>query len=45
MITKELTEDEADLIELIRILKNSRHNPSKYLEAYMRELIDKLLRD
>jgi len=45
MIAKELTEREAELIDAIRNLKKSRHNPSFELEAYTRDLFDELLRE
>ena len=45
MIAKELTEKEAELIEAIRNLKSSKHNPSKNLEIFVRELIDELLNE
>lgn len=41
----ELTENERELIEAIRLLKNSRHNPSWELEMWIRELFERLLED
>lgn len=38
-----LTEEEKELIEMIRNFKKSRHNPSWELEIYIRELFEKLL--
>ena len=43
MIT--LTEREAELIELIRNLKKSKHNYSFDLEMYVRELFERLLQE
>lgn len=40
-----LTEKEIELIEAIRNLKNSKHNPSFDLEMYVRELFESLLED
>ena len=45
MVTVKLTEKEAELIELIRNLKNSKHNYSFDLEMYVRELFDELLQE
>ena len=45
MKTKELTEDEAELIEAIRNLKSSKHNISEQLEWYVRDLFEQILRD
>ena len=42
MIEK-LTEQEADLIEAIRNLKNSKHNYSYELEKYVRDLFDNMI--
>jgi len=38
-----LTEKERELIEVIRNYKNSKHNPSKALEMYAKQLFDELL--
>jgi hypothetical protein len=38
-----LTEEEKELIEAIRNLKNSKHNYSFQLEDYVRELFDRML--
>ncbi|GHT16416.1 hypothetical protein AGMMS4956_18860 [Bacteroidia bacterium] len=43
MVTKELTEEEWELVEAVRNLKNSTHNPSAQLEYYVRKLFDNLL--
>ena len=45
MEEKLLTEQEAELIEAIRNLKKSRHNPSLELALYVRQLIDEILED
>jgi hypothetical protein len=39
----QLTDKEEELIEAIRNLKRSRHNPSIELELYVRQLIDEIL--
>jgi len=39
----DLSEQERDLIEAIRNLKNSKHNYSIELEFYVRELFENLL--
>lgn len=36
-----LTEDEKNLIEVLRDVKNSRHNYSEELEEHARELFEK----
>lgn len=38
-----LTEEEQELIESIRNLKNTKHNFSFELEMYVRELFERLL--
>jgi len=38
-----LTEKERELIEVVRNYKNSKHNPSKTLEMYAKQLFDELL--
>ena len=38
-----LTEQEAELIECIRNIKNTRHNYSFYYEKYVRELFEQLI--
>lgn len=38
-----LTKEEKELIEAIRNLKNSKHNYSKALELYVRELFEALI--
>lgn len=39
----ELTKQEQELIEMLRNLRNSKHNYSKELEEYVRELFEDLL--
>lgn len=41
----DLTEKERELIEAIRLLKKSKHNPSWELEMWVRELFENLLYD
>ena len=41
----ELTEKEFELLEAIRNFKNSRHNYSRQLEEYVRELFDEMMDD
>ena len=38
-----LTPEEEELIEAIRLLKKSRHNPSKELLMYVRELFEEMI--
>ena len=40
METKEVTTKEAELIDAIRYLKSTRHNPSRQLEIYARQLFN-----
>lgn len=40
-----LTEKEFELLEAIRNFKNSRHNYSRQLEEYARELFDEMMDD
>lgn len=40
-----LTENEQALNEAIRNIKNSKHNPSKDLRRYAKELFDELLNE
>lgn len=42
---RELTEQEWELLEAIRNFKNSRHNPSPQLEAYVLQLVDEIMYD
>ena len=42
---EDLTEKERELIEMIRAVQKSKHNPSKELRRYTKELFDKLLND
>lgn len=39
----DLTEKERNLIEAIRAVQKSKHNPSKELRRYAKELFDELL--
>ena len=39
----DLTPEEKELIEAIRLLKKSRHNPSKELLRYVKELFEKMI--
>ena len=41
----ELTEKEAELIEAIRNLRNSKHNYSDSLEKWIRQLFEELLEE
>ena len=43
MQTKDLTEKETELIEAIRNFKSGKHNPSKSLELWIRQLFEELL--
>jgi hypothetical protein len=40
-----LTEKERELIEAIRGYKNSKHNPSKMLKSYAKQVFNELLRE
>lgn len=40
---EDLTPEEKELIEMIRNLKNSKHNPSKELRKYVRELFERMI--
>ena len=40
---EDLTEDEKELIEMIRILKKSKHNPSEQLLRYVRDLFEQMI--
>lgn len=40
---EDLTEDEKELIEMIRLLKKSKHNPSEQLLRYVRDLFEQLI--
>lgn len=44
-VMDDLTDKEQELIEMIRLVQNSRHNPSKELVRYTKELFDELLND
>lgn len=39
----DLTQKEKELIEMIRLLKKSKHNPSKELKRYVRELFEEMI--
>ena len=40
-----LTEKENELIQAIRGYKNSKHNPSKMLKLYARQVFEEILRE
>lgn len=40
---EELTDEEKELIEMIRLLKKSKHNPSEQLLRYVRDLFEQLI--
>lgn len=42
---KDISEEEKELLEAIRLLKKSKHNPSWELEMWVRELFEKLLEE
>lgn len=39
----DLTPKEKELIEMIRLLKKPKHNPSKELKKYVRELFEEMI--
>lgn len=39
----DLTEDEKELIEMIRLLQKSKHNPSRQLLQYVRDLFEQMI--
>lgn len=39
----DLTQKEKELIEMIRLLKKSKYNPSKELKRYVRELFEEMI--
>lgn len=43
MLMGDLTPEEKELIEMIRLRKKSKHNPSKELKLYVRELFEELI--
>ena len=43
MYMEDLTPEEKELIEAIRLLKKSKHNPSKELKKYVKELFETLI--
>lgn len=40
---EDLTEEEKELIEMIRLLQKSKHNPSRLLLQYVRDLFEQLI--
>ena len=40
---EDLTDEEKELIEMIRLLKKSKHNPSEQLLRYVRDLFEQLI--
>lgn len=40
---EDLTPEEKELIEVIRLLKKSKHNPSKELLRYAKELFEEMI--
>jgi hypothetical protein len=40
---EDLTEDEKELIEMIRLLQKSKHNPSEQLLRYTRDLFEQMI--
>lgn len=40
---EDLTEDEKELIKMIRLLKKSKHNPSEQLLRYVRDLFEQMI--
>lgn len=43
MLMDDLTPKEKELIEMIRLLKKSKHNLSKELKRYVRELFEEMI--
>ena len=43
MLMDDLTQKEKELIEMIRLLKKSKHNPSKELKRYVRDLFEEMI--
>ena len=43
MLMDDLTQKEKELIEMIRLLKKSKHNTSKELKRYVRELFEEMI--
>lgn len=39
----DLTEEEKELIEMIRLLQKSKHNPSRQLLQYVRDLFEQMI--
>lgn len=39
----DLTENEKELIEMIRLLQQSKHNPSRQLLQYVRDLFEMMI--
>ena len=40
---EDLTDEEKELIEMIRLLKSSKHNPSEQLLRYVRDLFEQMI--
>ncbi len=40
---EDLTDEEKELIEMIRLLKKSKHNPSEQLLRYVRDLFEQMI--
>ena len=40
---EDLTDEEKELIEMIRLLKQSKHNPSEQLLQYTRDLFEQMI--
>lgn len=40
---EDLTDEEKELIEMIRLLKKSKHNPSEQLLRYVRDLLEQMI--
>lgn len=40
---EDLTDEEKELIEMIRLLKQSKHNPSEQLLQYVRDLFEQMI--
>lgn len=40
---EDLTDEEKELIEMIRFLKKSKHNPSEQLLRYVRDLFEQMI--
>ena len=40
---EDLTDEEKELIEMIRLLKKSKHDPSEQLLRYVRDLFEQMI--